>query len=106
MAKFLIRGTYTPSGVAGILKEGGSKRKEAVAQAAKNLGGTLEAFYFAFGDNDYYVIVDLPDNKAAIAGSLVSNVTGTVNTKHTVLITPEEVDEATKLNVGYRAPGQ
>ena len=75
-------------------------------QLAKSLGGTMEAFYYAFGDDDLFVIFDLPDNVSATTASLVVNATGAVNAKITVLITPEEIDEATKKSVDYLPPGQ
>ena len=106
MPKYLFHGSYTGEGVKGFLKEGGSKRKEATKQLVESLGGTLEAYYFAFGDNDFYVIVEVPDNLSAAAGSLVANASGTVNVKTVVLLTPEEIDKVTKITVDYRPPGQ
>ena len=106
MPKYLFHGSYAGEGVKGFLKEGGSKRKEATKQLIESLGGTLETYYFAFGENDFYVIVDLPDNKSAAAGSLVANASGTLKAKTVVLLTPEEVDEMTKMTVEYRPPGQ
>ena len=110
MPKYLLHGSYTEQGLKGLLKEGGSKRREAVEQAVKALDGTLEALYFAFGDNDFYIIVDYPTNVTATVGALVASATGAVNLKTTVLITPEEVDQAVKqaekLAGAYRAPGQ
>ena len=72
----------------------------------ESLGGTLESYYFAFGDNDFYVIVEVPDNLSAAAGSLVANASGTVKVKTIVLLTPEEIDKVTKMTVEYRPPGQ
>ncbi len=106
MPKFLFQGSYTEEGLRGLLEEGGSKRREAAEQVVKSVGGTLEAFYFAFGDNDFYVIVDAPDNVSITAASLVVNVSGAVKIKTTVLLTPEEVDQAVKKTVDYRPPGQ
>ena len=106
MPKFLFQGSYTEEGLKGLLKEGGTKRKQALKQAIESLGGTLEAYYFAFGDNDFYFIADTPDNVGAITGSLISNATGTVRLKTTVLITPEEVDQAVKKTMDWRPPGQ
>ncbi len=106
MAKYLFQGSYTEEGLRGLLEEGGSKRREATEQLVKSLGGTLEAYYFAFGDNDFYVIVDTPDNVSASAGSLVANASGAVKVKTIVLLTPEEVDQAVKKTVDYRPPGQ
>ena len=110
MPKYLIQASYTGEGVTGVLKEGGSKRREAVVQAVQALGGTMEAFYFAFGETDAFIIVDLPDTAAAVAGSLVANAAGTVRATYTPLITPEEIDQGAEkgrqLTAAYRPPGQ
>ena len=106
MAKYMVQATYTDKGLAGLMQEGGTGRREAVEQAITSLGGTLEAFYYAFGDTDVFAIADLPDNVSTTAASLIINVAGTAKVKTTVLITPEEVDQATKKSVDYRPPGQ
>lgn len=106
MPKYLAHASYTTEGLKGLLKDGGSKRREVVEQLAKSLGGTMEAFYYAFGDDDLFVIFDLPDNVSATTASLVVNASGAVNAKVTVLITPEEVDQASQKSVEYLPPGQ
>ena len=106
MPKYLFHSSYTEEGLKGVLKEGGSSRQKAVEQTIKGLGGTMEAFYYAFGDTDVFAIADLPDHVSSTALSFVINVAGTAKVKTTVLITPEEVDQATKKSVGYRPPGQ
>ena len=110
MAKYLLQASYTEAGLEGLLKEGGSARREAVAKAAEAFGGTLEALYYAFGDTDVFVIVDYPDNMTAAATALVTNAAGTAKVKTTVLMTPEEVDQAVELaaekGAAYRPPGQ
>jgi uncharacterized protein with GYD domain len=106
MPKYLLQASYTAEGVKGLLKEGGSKRREAVEQLTQALGGRVEAFYFAFGDDDVYVISDVPDNATITAVALTVNASGAVRVKTTVLLTAEEVDQATKMTAPYRAPGQ
>ncbi len=106
MPKYLLQGSYTEQGLKGILKEGGSKRLEAVEQLCKGMGGTLEVFYYAFGEDDFFIIIDMPDNVGVTAASLMVNASGTVKVRVTVLVTPEEVDQATKKTVNYRPPGQ
>ncbi len=106
MPKYLFHASYTEAGLKGLLKEGGSSRREAVEQAIKGLGGTLETFYYAFGDRDVFAIADLPDNVSSTAFSLIINAAGTAKVKTTVLITPKEVDQAVKKSVDYRPPGQ
>ena len=92
-------------GVKGLLKEGGTARRAAVEQLVKGLGGTLDVFYYAFGTDDVFAIADVPDAATMTAVSLAVNASGAVQFSTTVLITPEEMDAATKKTVGYRPPG-
>ena len=105
MAKFMVKASYNAEGARGLLKDGGTARREAVDKSIKALGGSLEAFYFAFGDADAYVIVDVPDVTSGIALSLAVNSTGAVHVSTIPLITPAEMDAACKKTVSYRAPG-
>jgi uncharacterized protein with GYD domain len=106
MPKYLIQASYVGEGLKGLLKEGGSSRRAAVETVIMGMGGTLESFYYAFGENDVVGIGDFPDNVTAAAFSLAVNASGAVKAKTTVLMTPEEVDEAAKKTVDYRPPGQ
>lgn len=106
MAKYLISGSYIGEGIKGLLQDGGTKRKEAVEQLIGGLGGTVESMHFAFGSDDFFIIVDAPDNAKVAAGVLMASSTGAVSAKVTVLLTPEELDEVSNTRVDYRAPGQ
>lgn len=106
MPKYLIQGSYTESGLQGLLKDGGSKRIEETRKAIEKLGGQLEVFYFSFGSDDFTVILDLPSDAHMTALALDAQATGTVKSRVTVLITPEDVDQAVKKTVSYRAPGE
>ena len=105
MPKYLFKASYTTEGVRGLATEGGSARKDAVEKLTNAIGGTLEAFYFAFGDDDVYVIVDAPDNVSAATASLAVNSTGAITTKTVVLLTAEEMDEVTRRTADFRPPG-
>ena len=105
MPKYLISASYTQEGMSGLLKEGGTSRRATVNRLIKGMGGSLEAFYYAFGDDDVYVIIDMPDEVSATAISMVIGATGAVRLKTTVLMSPETIDEAAKKTVNYRAPG-
>lgn len=105
MPKYLIQGSYTVDGIKGVLKEGGTGRRAAVESAVKALGGKLEAFYFTFGDDDVVAIVDGPDNVTAAAFSMGVAASGTVRTKTTVILTPEEIDQAAKKTLSFRPAG-
>ena len=105
MAKFLVRASYTDEGAKGVQSAGGTSRRDAVAKMAEGLGGSLESFYFAFGETDAYVVLDLPDNRSAAAASIAVNAAGGATSEVVVLLTPEDIDAAAELSVDYRAPG-
>ena len=105
MAKFLVKASYSMDGTKGVQSAGGTSRREAVAKLAESLGGSLESFYFAFGETDAYVVLDVPDNKSAAAASIAVNASGAATSEVIVLLTPEEIDEAAKISVDYRPPG-
>ncbi|MFG2128715.1 GYD domain-containing protein [Streptomyces sp. NPDC048751] len=105
MAKFLIQATYTPEGTKGLLKEGASGRGAAVDQVVSDLGGRVEALYFAFGEDDIVIIVDLPDPVSMAAISLTVKASGALHTRATPLLTLDEIDEAARRPVSFRAPG-
>jgi uncharacterized protein with GYD domain len=105
MPKVLVKATYATEGVRGLQREGGTARRDAIQKLVESLGGKVEAFYFAYGDHDAYVITDLPDAATGIAVSLAVNASGAVRLSTVPLITPEEMDVACKRSVPYRAPG-
>lgn len=106
MAKYLIRASYTTEGIKGLLKDGGTKRRKVVTEMMKPLGISVEAFYYALGEDDVYLIVEAPDHVAVTAVSLTTNASGAVKVNTTVLMTPEDVDAAAKKSVSYTPPGQ
>ncbi len=105
MAKYLVTGSYTAQGAKGVLAEGGSGRREATERVVTSVGGTVEAYYFGFGGHDFYLIADFPGHAAVIAAALTGAAAGGMTVSTTVLLTPEEIDEAVKLSPEYRAPG-
>ena len=106
MAKYLFQANYVGDGVTGLLKDGGSKRRAVVEKLFQSLGGSLEAFYYAFGDTDLYIIAEFPNHAAVTAFVLTVTATGTVTVKTTVLLTPEEIDAAGTLHPTFSAPGR
>ena len=105
MPKYLITASYTAEGVKGLAKDGGTKRRQAAEAAIKSAGGRMEAFYFAFGAHDAYIVIDAPDNASVAAASLAVNASGAVQASTVVLLTPEEIDRATKKGTIYQPPG-
>ena len=105
MPKYLFRASLSPEGIAGVRAEGGTARRTTVQNAVETLGGSLESFYFAFGDDDVFALCELPDNETAAAFALEVSSSGRVSVSTTVLITPEEVDRSRQKTSGWRAPG-
>lgn len=106
MPKYLAHVSYTVDGLKGLLKDGGTKRREVVEKLAESLGGKLETFYYALGEDDLFAIFDFPENVSATSASLIVNASGAAKVRMTALLTPEEVDQATKKSVAYSPPGQ
>lgn len=105
MPKMLIKARYNTEGAKGLIKEGGSSRRATVQKLIEGMGGKMEAFYYAYGDADAYVIVDAPNATDGLALSLAVNASGAVTLSTIPLITAEEMDAACKKSVSYRAPG-
>jgi uncharacterized protein with GYD domain len=106
MAKYLFEVRYTAEGAKGLAREGGTGRRSAIAKMTEGLGGKLETFYYAFGDVDAYVIVDVPDSVSVAAAALAITQGGGATVKTVVLIPLEDMDKAGKKAVDYRPPGR
>jgi uncharacterized protein with GYD domain len=106
MPRYLLQARYTSEGIQGIIRDSASGRRADVQAAVKALGGTVEAFYFAFGEEDVIAIVDLPSAVKAAALALRTSGSGAVRVKTTPLLTVEEVDQALEVEIAYRAPGE
>jgi uncharacterized protein with GYD domain len=106
MPIIMTHATYSPAGIKGLSQDGGTKRKAAVKQMVEAAGGKLHAFYFAYGDSDVVIIAEYPDNATAAGAAMTVGATGALSSyRSMVLITPEEMDAATKKTVKYVAPG-
>jgi len=106
MPKYLVKASYTVEGTKGLIKGGGgTARRNAVQQMMQGIGGKVESFYYAFGHDDAFVILDAPNNVSVAAVSLAVKAAGGANSEVIVLLTPEEIDQAAKMTINYRAPG-
>jgi len=106
MPKYLIAASYSGEGLQGLRRDKATARRQAIATAIESLGGKLECEYFALGEDDVYLIADLPDNISAAALGIATSSTGLVRSRTTALMTVEEVDRALEKSVNYRAPGR
>lgn len=107
MPKYLVEGHYTSDGLKGLAREGSSQRRADIARTIESAGGKMESLYFAFGDADFYIILDVPDNVSAAALSVVANQSGFVTSKIIVLLTADEIDQAIKktATIKFLPPG-
>jgi uncharacterized protein with GYD domain len=105
MPKYLVRASYTSEGTKGLIKDGASGRQAVAKKVVESVGGSIEAFYYALGDTDLVIILDVPDSSTAAAISLTVAAAGGVRTSTTPLLTVQEMDAACKKQVTYRAPG-
>jgi uncharacterized protein with GYD domain len=106
MAKYMWTGSYSTEGTKGIIAKGGSARKAAVEKLFASVGGKLECLYFSFGTDDIVINVDAPDNISAASVALAVAASGAAKGKLTVLLTPEEIDQAVKKAPVYQPPGK
>jgi uncharacterized protein with GYD domain len=105
MPKYLFVASYRPEGAKGVIDKGGTARREAITELASGLGGSVESFYFSWGEGDVYTVIDLPDDAAAAAVSMTVNADGRTGLKTLPLIEPETIDEAATRTAQYRPPG-
>ena len=106
MSRYLIKASYSPEGIKGVLAKGGTARVDAISKLAAGVGGSLESFYFAFGSDDVYVIVDAPSHEAMAAIAATVTSTGALSSYETVvLLTADQIDAASQMSVDYTPPG-
>jgi uncharacterized protein with GYD domain len=94
MAMYLAKFTHTHQAWVGLLANP-EDRRETLAPFFHAAGGKLHGYWYAFGDADGYLLVELPDDiaaankviKAASSGAFASLAT-------TKLLTVEEMLEA------------
>ena len=106
MPRYLIIGNYTAQGEQGLLSKGGSVRRASVTEMVEKLGGRIDTFDFAFGEDDVFVTAELPDNVTAAAIGLAVGASGLTMARTVVLLTPEEIDAAAEKHAEYQGPGQ
>lgn len=105
MPKYLVQGSYIGQGLNGVLKDGGTSRVNAARQLVGEVGGTVEAFYFCFGSDDFVCILDVPSDVDMTAVALTAMHSDEIRSRVTVLLTPEQVDAAVQKKEYFRQPG-
>ncbi len=75
MAFYLIKANYSTDAVKAMVNEP-QDREVAARKVIEALGGTLHHFFFALGDADVIAIIEVPDDKIVVAGSLIISASG------------------------------
>jgi uncharacterized protein with GYD domain len=107
--KYMVFGSYTSESWARMVENPGD-RSSAARAACEAVGGSLEAFYWAFGPDDFVAIADVPDDASAAAVSVGVSSSGAVHGLRTIrLLTADEsqamLQRARSVAGGYRRPG-
>ena len=105
MPKYLLKANYSTQGIAGLASKGGSARRDIVGSMVERVGGSLESFYFAWGDVDAYVIAEVPSDEVMASIALSVNQSGAASITTVPLLTPEQIDAAAESVPGYTPPG-
>lgn len=100
----MVKVSYTAQGIRGVLKEGGTARVDAVTKAVEGVGGKVHGFWFALGEDDAFVVVEVPDITDGIAISMAVAASGIGSCTSVPLLTPAQIDEATRKAVAYSPP--
>ncbi len=109
MSKYLLLGGYSPEAWTRMMETPGD-RDAAVRKSCQDAGGNMEAFYWAFGADDYVLIADFPDDVSAGAFSVGLASSGALHDVRTIkLITKEEgqalLGKGKAVAAGYQKPG-
>ena len=106
MARYLIQVTMKPEAYATMMQNP-QDRGEAVRPIFEAVGGSLEEYYFAVGENTVYVLAEVPDpasvealTMAVLAGGAITSI------KATGILTAQEAIDVMKKagDVAYRPP--
>lgn len=106
MATYLVQGSYTPEAWAAMIAHP-VDRTEVIRPVIEKMGGKIVSAWFAFGDTDIFLIVEMPGNVEAAALALAVNAAGTFKSgKTTPLMSISEGMEAMKkaAKSGYKSP--
>jgi uncharacterized protein with GYD domain len=102
MPKFLIQASYTVDGLKALKREHALNRMSAVKEAVTSIGGKLDAMYWALGEDEAILILDLPDAETAAALSIHVGAAGLVRTKTIRLLNLKDMEDALSKAIQYR----
>src|SRR6187431_1890066 len=94
MPLYLTRFGYTPETWARMV-DNPEDRRAAAQEYIESVGGTLQGFWYAFGEHDGYTLWEAPDNVSMAAVALAIGGGGALSSfQTTVLLTVDDTLEA------------
>jgi uncharacterized protein with GYD domain len=109
MPIFIVRGRYTKESMAAMLQKP-DDRAEALRPVFAAGGGRLIDYYVTFGDDDFLIVLEAPDEKVMLQALIAPAATGAVSDLKTcIALRSTEARDAfakAKERAGdYRRPG-
>ena len=90
MGFYLFQGRYAPAALKAMVEKP-QNRRDAAARMIEAIGGKLHHMFFCFGSEDIVALIEAPDDKAMMAGSLLVGASGSMSGGATTkLITVED----------------
>ena len=110
MSIYVLRGRYSPEALKGMMVSP-EDREAVIAEVVKKAGGNLISYYLTFGDDDWLLIIDCPNNEVALSIAIVAAAGGSItDTKTTVAMTTKQAMAAFKaageLAKSFKNPGR
>ncbi|MEO5882071.1 MAG: GYD domain-containing protein [Caldimonas sp.] len=110
MSYYLIMGKYSQDAMEALVKRP-EDRLVTTTRLLHGIGGRLHSFFFSFGEYDFVMLFELPDNVSAAALSMTLNAAGTVSSSHTIVLMTMEDAIAAMRKAGeatgvYQPPGR
>jgi uncharacterized protein with GYD domain len=110
MSIYILRGRYNSDALKGMMASP-EDREAAIAKVVEKAGGKLIGYYLTFGEDDWLLIIDCPNNEVALSIAIVAAAGGSIaDTKTSVAMTSKQAMAAFKaageLATSFKNPGR
>ena len=110
MSIYILRGRYNSEALKGMMASP-EDREAAIAKVVEKAGGKMIGYYMTFGEDDWLLIIDCPNNEAALSIAIVAAAGGSItDTKTSVAMTSKQAMAAFKaageLAQSFKNPGR
>ena len=110
MSIYILRGRYNSEALKGMMASP-EDREAAIAKVVEKAGGKVIGYYMTFGEDDWLLIIDCPNNEVALSIAIVAGAGGSIaDTKTCVAMTSKQAmaafAAAGELAKAFRNPGR